>query len=77
MTGNRNPAVLLMGLNFKIGQDKKMSSCGNRKKGKNYKKKGISAYPDPVCAQAIRSRPAFPMGTEYFCTGVGLVYPQS
>ena len=29
--------------------------------------------PDPVCAHAIRSRPAYPMGMEYFCTGVGRV----
>ena len=34
-----------------------------------------AVFPDPVCAHAIRSRLEIPMGMEYFCTGVGLVYP--
>lgn len=36
--------------------------------------KKAAVLPDPVCAQAIRSRPAATMANEYFCTGVGTVY---
>jgi hypothetical protein len=34
-----------------------------------------AVFPDPVWAQAIRSRPPQTMGTECFCTGVNLLYP--
>ena len=37
-------------------------------------KQKAAVLPDPVCAHAIRSRPATPMGMEYRWTGVGLVY---
>mmetsp|Transcript_17081 Transcript_17081/g.59917 ORF Transcript_17081/g.59917 Transcript_17081/m.59917 type:complete len:277 (-) Transcript_17081:275-1105(-) len=33
--------------------------------------------PDPVCAHAIMSRPARPIGMAYFCTGVGRLKPHS
>ena len=29
-----------------------------------------AVFPDPVCAQAIRSLPAITVGREYLCTGV-------
>lgn len=37
-------------------------------------KRKAAVFPDPVCAQAIRSLPAITIGTAYFCTGVGLLY---
>ena len=37
-------------------------------------KQKAAVLPEPVCAQAMRSRPAMPMGMEYRCTGVGFVY---
>lgn len=36
-------------------------------------KQNAAVFPDPVCAQAIRSRRARPMGIAYFCTGVGFL----
>ena len=36
-------------------------------------KQKAAVFPDPVCAQAIRSRRARPMGIAYFCTGVGFL----
>ena len=36
--------------------------------------KKAAVFPDPVCAQAIRSRLARITGIEFFCTGVGVVY---
>ena len=39
-------------------------------------KQKAAVLPDPVWAQAIRSRPARPMGMLYRCTGVGLTYLQ-
>lgn len=37
-------------------------------------KQKAAVFPDPVWAQAMRSRPCRQMGMEYRCTGVGLVY---
>lgn len=37
-------------------------------------KQNAAVFPEPVCAHAIRSRPARPIGIEYLCTGVGFVY---
>jgi len=34
----------------------------------------LTVFPDPVCAQAIRSRPLMMIGIAHFCTGVGLSY---
>ncbi len=34
----------------------------------------LTVFPDPVCAQAIKSLPARIAGIEYFCTGVGFTY---
>ena len=36
-------------------------------------KQNAAVLPDPVCAHAMRSLLARPMGIEYFCTGVGFV----
>ena len=36
-----------------------------------------AVLPDPVCAQAARSRPASAMGIAYLCTGVGFLHAQS
>lgn len=36
-------------------------------------KQNAAVLPEPVCAHAIMSRPARPIGMAYFCTGVGLV----
>ena len=33
-----------------------------------------AVLPDPVCAQAARSRPASAMGIAYLCTGVGFLH---
>jgi len=35
----------------------------------------LAVFPDPVWAQAIRSRPAEIMGIPCFWTGVGFTYP--
>ena len=37
--------------------------------------KKAAVFPDPVCAQAIKSLPAMMMGIAFFCTGVGTLYP--
>ena len=36
-------------------------------------KQNAAVFPEPVCAHAIRSRPASLMGIAYFCTGVGFL----
>jgi len=36
-----------------------------------------AVFPEPVCAQLIRSRLLPTIGIEYFCTGVGFLYPAS
>ena len=36
-------------------------------------KQNAAVLPEPVCAHAIRSRPASEMGMAYFCTGVGFL----
>lgn len=36
-----------------------------------------AVFPEPVWAQAIRSRPPIMIGKAYFCTGVGLEYSAS
>ena len=36
-----------------------------------------AVLPLPVCAHAIRSRPAIEIGTVYFWIGVGFAYPAS
>ena len=39
-------------------------------------KEKAAVLPDPVWAQAMRSRPASAIGMACFCTGVGFVYLQ-
>ena len=34
----------------------------------------LTVFPEPVCAQAIKSLLAKTVGIAYFCTGVGFVY---
>jgi len=38
-------------------------------------KRNAAVFPEPVCAVAIISRPLSTIGIEFFCTGVGLLYP--
>ena len=35
---------------------------------------GLTVFPEPVCAQAIKSLPCIMIGMAYFCTGVGFSY---
>lgn len=37
-------------------------------------RRNAAVFPDPVWAQAIKSRPASEIGMACFCTGVGLSY---
>ena len=36
----------------------------------------MHTFPDPVCAQAIKSLPFVMIGIPYFCTGVGTLLEQ-
>ena len=36
-------------------------------------KRNPAVFPEPVCAQAMRSRPFVTIGIEYFWTGVGFL----